>query len=524
MSADPTPTPPSASGGANPATSNKSCCPLDVKVTIKNGTGTKGPCRLVAKGKTFKFKAIVTHDGGTYKWKADGKVSVKGSNTSQVVEVKGDNTSGVLDDSKLTVTYTRCGKTAKDTIKLTVYNISKIEAKLKGTPCKRDGSRADTMPAKFSTKDNKTFDATAITITKGCGDLKLNATVAPAGVTVSWTVERASDDASGLSGTPVHAVDGANTKHKITADAAGSFHVSAFIDCNGNGKRDPDEGAIILNLNIVDIEVIAGAANNKIIKRTTHFNSTSSSASYLVVHSGSTGGVAPGVNASYTDAEFTKHPLAIKLVVKLIGGGSDKRRGTDKVRLGFIQTTTADSVKGTYSDGRTLKEVIAQNAALADPIKSGSPTMLAFPVRDTRGSANSGSGPYIISSSDMEKSNIVGGGLKRVVRFVDPPGIVLPKKHPVTTSNLKTISGTNDFQAFVSAYSKDFDENYVVIASATWSIGYGTYTTITGWSNTGAAITAASTMTTYSPPKKGKDTNVERCPPNFVDNLKMDAR
>jgi hypothetical protein len=310
----------------------------------------------------------------------------------------------------------------------------------------------------------------------------------------------------------------------LTADAVGSFHVVAFVDCNKSGKRNPDEGAIILNLNIVDIQVIAGAANNKIIKRTTHFNDTSSTAHYLVVHSGSTNGTVPGVNATYTDAEFTKHPLAMKLAVKLIGGGADQRRGTDKVRLGFIQTTTADSVTGTYADGRTVKEVIAQNAALADPITGGTPAMLAFPVRDTRGAANSGSGPYIISSTDTDKSNLPSGGLKRVVRFVDPPAIALAKKHPVTNSNLNAISGSNDFEDFVSAYSSDFDENYVVVASATWSASYGTYTAAAGWSNTGVAITSGSSMTTYSPPKKGEDTDVERCPPNFVDNIKMDAR
>ena len=500
-----------------PATAPVDECVCPNTTTVKI---TPPDCRFVAKGKTKKVKAVGSPAGGRFSWSSSGAIGVDSGGATDEVQLKGSSASAVVDDVILTVTYTANGKSANDTIKLTGYSITKVEAKLRGTPCLRDKSRADTMPAKQRSSDSKTFDASAVTIARGCGELKLVASVAPAALPVTWLVERAADDAAGLGALPSHASDGAASLHKLTADAIGSFHVSVFHDCAGKGSPAADDAVIVMNVNIVDVKV----SSSSVITRNTLFRDNRTTAGALVVDSGSTGGTAPGVNAVYTDAEFLKHPFNVKATVALTGGGADKLRGTDKVRLGYIQTTTADSVVGTYADGRTLKEVIAVSPALADPIIGGTPAMLAFPVRDTRGAVNNATGPFIISSSDAEKSNPAGGGLERVVRYVDPPAIVLAKRHPVTNSKLASIAGSNDFDTFLSAFSSDFNENYVVVGNTNWSATYGSFTDAGGWTNVGAAITTPANLTTHSPPKRAEDLAVERCPPNFVDNLKMDAR
>lgn len=413
-----------------------------------------------------------------------------------------------------------------DRAAITVYKIDKIEAKLRATPCKRDGTKADGMAAKSSTADSKTFDATAITVVRECGDLKLTATASPATVPLTWAVERAADD-TGLAGLPSHNDDGGDKKRLLKTDATGSFHMMVFVDTNGGGKRDLEEDGITLNVNMVNVEVLAGAANNQVIKRTTTYNDTKTTASTLVVHSSTTFGIVPAVNASYTDAEFTKYALSAKVTIKLTGGGANQRRGVDKIGVGYIQTTTADSVTGTYADGRTVKEKIAVNAALPSPITSGTPPMLAFPVLDTGAKSppsDRNTGPFINSSSDNDKTDLPAGGQQRIVRYLEPPAIVLPKKHPVTNSVLASISGSNDFAMFLSAFSKEFDENYTVIASGAWSLTYGTYSAAGGWTNAGAVVTAPSALTVHTPPKRGESTDVERCQPNFVDNIKLDAR
>lgn len=443
--------------------------------------------------------------------------------SGQKLFVEGASVSSVLNDTGFQLGI-KGVEAVCDKVGVTVFKINKIEAKLRGTPCHRDKSRAETMPVKTSTKDQEIFDATAITIVKECGDLKLNADVTPSSVVASWVVKRANDDAAALTGIPTNKVDGIS-KRLLTADATGSFHISAFVDCNGNGTRGDDEDGLTLNLNIVNIEIQPGAASNRIITRDTLFNSTDSNANFLVVHSGSTHGTAPGVNASYTDALFATAPLAMKVTVKLTGGGANQKRGVDKVFLGYIQQTTADSVVGTYADGRNLREFIAQNAALASPITTGTPPGLAFPVRDTRGPSFSGTGTFIISSTDRDITAIATGGEQRICRYIDPPAIVLNLRHPVTNAALSGIAGSNDFAVFLSAFSSDFDENFTVVASASWKATYGTFTAAGGWNNNGAHCTASGTsMTAPAKPQKGESTDVERCPPNFVDNLKMDAR
>ena len=473
--------------------------PPEPKVEIQPG------CRLISADKKLKLTAVGTPNGGTYQWTASGWITIVGAANKLEVEIKGSNASASLNDSTLSVRYQLGGKTATDSTTLTTYKVGRIEAKLRDTPCKRSGSNSNTMAAKSTTRDSKIFDATAITIVRGCDELELTATVTPNGVPLSWKVERATDDNAALSGLPTDSANGSSNKRKLKADATGSFHICAFVDCDHDGARSVDDGGIILNVNIVNVEVMSGAANNKILTRTNLFNDASSNVSYLVVHSGSTNGVAPGVNASYTDAKFTKYPMSFKVTIKLVGGGADQRRGTDDVRAGYIQVTTADSVTGIYAGSKTVKEAIFVNAGLSNPVTTGTPATLSFPVRDTRGANNKGSGPFIISSSDVDKANLSTGGKKRVVRMLEPPAIVLPLTHPVSGGALTSISGTNDFSTFLSAYSTDFDENYVVVGSTDWTIAYGSYTAAAGWSQTGVAVTSGASMTTFSPPKRAED-------------------
>ncbi|MCP4130462.1 MAG: hypothetical protein GY754_05725 [bacterium] len=509
---------------------------IELKIMAENGTDK--PTLFIAKGKKDKYKAVIkpvidaSKHTIAYKWKVTGgKTSITaGTDTKEKTEMKGDTGSAAKEDTTLEIEYTIDRVKIKESIKPTVVEFKEIEAKLKCTPRKNADKTAGTAnQTKKSTKDSKSLTSAdiaanktvVINIAKGCGKLELKADVLPADVTVSWQVERAVDD-TGLTGLPTKSNGVDDKNHILKADSEGSFHLSAFVDNNGNSKRDTNDPGLVLNINMIKIEVMAGAANNKIIKRNTKFNNTRSNATTLVVDSGGTSG--PAVNASYTDANFLNHAISFKVTVKLTGGGSNQRRGTDKVRLGYIHTTTSDSITGTYPAGKTVKEIIAKNAALPFVITTGTPAKLAFPVRDTRGAALSGAGSFIVTSSDTDKSNIAAGGLKRVVRVMDSPAIIIPLKHPVaTTTNLTGISGSNDFDMFLSAYSNDFDENYAVVAEASWSAEYGTYTAAAGWTSTGAKITAPASMTTYSPPKKGEDTDVERCPPNFVDNCKLDA-
>ena len=273
--------------------------------------------------------------------------------------------------------------------KLTVYKVDDVTVDLPNTKCLRTGVAAPSFARVIST-DDKSFATTQLTVVKGAGEVELEATVRPAGVPIAWEVERAADDVAGLGKLPFDAPNGASNKRKLTANATGSFHIHAFVDDDRDKKRGPKEGGIIVNLAMVRIAVPAGAANNKVIVNNGVFTDARSDANDLVIDSGTTGGVGPAVNASYGDAEFAKHALAMKMTVVLTGGGPDGRRGVSSVGLGYIQQTPSDSIKATYNDGREVKEILVVNAAA--PIRSRRASFprlrfrFAIPVlRDRRG-------------------------------------------------------------------------------------------------------------------------------------------
>jgi hypothetical protein len=419
-----------------------------------------------------------------------------------------------------------------DRVAITAFTVDEIDANLAVTPCKRGGTPPGTVQTQSSTTDARTFGGGGITVLKGCGDMKLKATARPVAVPLTWLAQRAADD-TGLTGLPSNSAGASDKERILKTDATGSFNMMAFVDANGSGNRDPENDGLTLNVSMVNIEIMSGAASNQIFARNTLFNDNRSSGANLIVDSGTLG--VPATNSLYTDALFTQHAMGIKVTVKLTGGGADQRRGTASAGVGFIQDFRADNFTGTYADGKTVKEVFDSSAPPPTFILPGAtPTLLAFPVRDHRGTASNGSNTFINSSSDADTSNIAAGGQQRIVRVLDSPAIVLPMRHPVVTppavtgAALASISGSNDFTLFLVAFSNDFDQNFTVFAKADWSATYGSFTggppPAAGWTNTGAAITAGAAMDTSGMPQTGEASGMERCPPGATDNLKLDAR
>jgi outer membrane protein OmpA-like peptidoglycan-associated protein len=465
-------------------------------------------------------------------WQCTGSAAIDGSAADTVVKVKADSVSSSVGDTTLMVTQTETGfpvtrdvrimsRISIEFQRLTVYKVDDVSIDLENTKCLRTGVAAPSIPLVLST-DDRSFATTQITVVQGAGDIELEATVRPPGVPISWQVERAADDVAGLGGLPTDAPNGATNKHKVTADATGSFHIHAFVDDDRDEKRGPKEGGVIVNLVMVRIDVSSDPDENEIIVNDSVFTDSLSNTEELRIDSGKTGGTGPAVNASYDDKEFKKHVLAMKVTVELTGGGPDGRRGVSSVGLGYIQHTPSNSIKATYADGREVKEVVVIDESAPNPITSGVFPLLAFPVRDTISKKSSGIDPFINSSSDAEQADLAQGQ-SRVVRFIDPPAIILPRRHPVTNSPLATFTGSNDFDVFLCAFSHDYDENYVVLATASWSITYGVFSAAVGWTSLGAGVETTPSMTVHDPPLRGDASGVEHCPPNFVDNLKMDA-
>lgn len=409
----------------------------------------------------------------------------------------------------------------------TVFQITKIEASLENTKCKRTGVRAAASKVS-STADQAPFAALEPAVAKHCGELDFVATVKPAATPLSWIAVQATDDA-GPKKTPTAKRDPANAaKMKLTADAEGSFAIHAFVDQKGDEtKRAPSESGMTLNLHMVNCEVQTGAADTKMV--TTDLRTASVSGSFLSVRTGNN----PLPVGAYGDGQLTLFAFGMKVTVKITGGGPDRLRGLDRMGMGYIQDVVADSVVATYADGKTEKEVLAQlplppGVSVGGVVTAGALPLLALPVRDHKSGSDRGYGTFINGSNDRDRTDIPAGAGKKAgqtwrLRMLDPPAIGVSTSHPVSGSPLASLTGTNDFHVYAVAFSQDFDENFTVLVEGTWSAHYGSFNPgAGGWQKTGNHSKAGPTV--HNPPKKADDTGVEHCRPAYTETFVMDAR
>jgi hypothetical protein len=411
----------------------------------------------------------------------------------------------------------------------TVFQVTKIEASLDNTKCKRTGVRAAASKVSNAT-DRAVFAAADPAVVKNCGDLDFLATVKPAATPLTWLAVQATDDA-GPKKTPSDKADPADptnrAKRKLTADAEGSFTIHTFVEQKGDAtKRAPAESGMSLNLHMVNCEVQTGAADTKMV--TTDLRTASVSGGFLNVSTGNNPLPGPG----YGDGQLTLFAFGMKVTLKVTGGGPERLRGISRIGMGYIQDVTADSVTGTYADGKTEKEVLAQlplpvGVGVGGVVTAGALPLLAFPVRDHKSGGARGRLCFINGSDDSDRTDIVVAAKKAGqtwrIRMLDSPAIGVSVRHPVSNSPLAALAGTNDFHVYAVAFSQDFDENFTVFVEGTWVADYGSFNPGGGgWQKTNNITKGGPTV--HTPPKKADDTDVEHCPPAYTETFVMDAR
>lgn len=188
--------------------------------------------------------------------------------------------------------------------------------------------------------------------------VQLSVQVRPAGVPVRWDTIRDrrpipdGDNVGviGLSGNkeaPTLGSKAEGATNTLLADAVGSFHICPFVDCNGSekfdfmahdGTRIDREPFIMMNAIVVRVKAVA---NNSVGQR------ANCSPFGLLTAAGfggfSTSSAAAGAN--WTGADSGWHADA---TVDVIGGGSNGRRGLDKVFGGWIQHIFLNGIRAEY--------------------------------------------------------------------------------------------------------------------------------------------------------------------------------
>jgi outer membrane protein OmpA-like peptidoglycan-associated protein len=267
--------------------------------------------------------------------------------------------------------------------------------------------------------------------------INLSIQVAPAGVPVSWRVQRdtrpAPDgDAQAVinaSRNPLPKIDQNAVdplRATLLSDAAGSFYIRPFVDVNGNGQFDlgiDREPFINMKLVLIRVGGSIGATNstNTSIPQPTNISVTPATPT-------STTGVRLSTGAFATPAVAGVHNNAVIVVV---GGGRNGRLGLNQMFAGWINDVTAMDMFAEYLDSATgnrhlMTTIFAANkpnfpstnlavfvpgVAVAPvipgfPSTVAAPAILDFPVLDTSPFGAEGTGGNTASGTE---GSAVGG-------------------------------------------------------------------------------------------------------------------
>lgn len=188
--------------------------------------------------------------------------------------------------------------------------------------------------------------------------VKLSVKVKPADVPVRWAVIRDRrpkpngdhKDVIGLSGNkeaPTLAHNTEKLDNTLLADAVGSFHICAYVDCNGDtkfdfmandGTRIDREPFIMMNLVLVRVQ---GVKNDSVGQKA---NCSPSPAAGQTA--ANFGGFTTASGSPWTAANSGWHADA---TVDVIGGGDDGLRGLDRVFGGWIQNIFSMGIRSVYN-------------------------------------------------------------------------------------------------------------------------------------------------------------------------------
>ncbi len=337
-----------------------------------------------------------------------------------------------------------CGRAA-----VTVVEFTKIKVTIKSTPANtpRAGHAAPVNHTHEVTKYEEDFtDAgTLVLIRNAQPDIALEVTTKPdrpVDLPISWRAVRNKDDHASLGEakkfptvTP-DAVD--KRKAVLDANEKGSFHVRAYIDCNGVEGYSPLEPSFPLNLILANATVVRD--NSAGIKANLRAAGVAGAVNV-------TNGTWPGTWAAATGAGGAG--MTMELVADVTGGGKDGRLGLDKVFGGLVNMLRGNDIQLTYRDATGLAPVdyvirnrYVRNKAAATGNYGGSkmfkpgdpaPNLLVFPVLDTgRSPGGLGGETAVMGRSGVwdpaPPNRPVGRQYK--LRCIDSPGRGFLRAHP----------------------------------------------------------------------------------------------
>ena len=309
--------------------------------------------------------------------------------------------------------------------------IDRIKASIPGTKSVRDPDKSfpTRTLASSTSKDRSLTGNPPVILVQGCNEVDLEAETR-FGCNVTWSIEATENDQ------PVCTLTPSGHTAKLKSDQQGSFSVIA--------KTDNSE----MVWNVVFVAVVVDVDTANVIVNAAGYLDNGSNNSFTIFQSGI---FPPAAGIIAWEATIGK--------IEVIGGGTAKDIGIDRVEVRFLQNGTDDTLSALYVGGGRARE-------LTRAPKAGAPRL---PVVDSND--DDANPPY----GDLNTPSIQPDQVSKVRswRAVDSPGGAFNRRHQNhTTRRANQIVGANVFRAAVASFSLDAPDAIVVHAENRWSANY----------------------------------------------------
>jgi hypothetical protein len=362
--------------------------------------------------------------------------------------------------------------------------------------------------------------------------------------TILFFVQRAADDNPAIGGPnnlPTLTPTGAGAAN-LGTNQAGSFSIGAYVDVNGNGRRDFFEPPIYLNYVLAGLLGDAAINNNKPVVDSVQTNQTITIARNP--NNATTWRAMQVSTGNFVIATPNQNAIYLNATVDLVGGGADGLRGLDRVFGGWINNELPEGIQGFYANNHVTNSVFASNRPASRIFLPGgaAPTLVDPPLLDAGTKNNTrvpgtGGDTSTLSTSRMRSRTNLARGSRIAIDAVDSPSQGYARFDPgFLASALQAVGFGLTFNAYLALWtnaSADIgptgaaaDRLYNVGLIAPWNMR-------ASWAISGAGVaTAAGAPTVTSVGRTAQEnvllqataTRMEVCSPTGLSLLATDAR
>ena len=294
---------------------------------------------------------------------------------------------------------------------------------------------------------------------------------------VNWQMGRDPSDTVDTAVPALSASTGGQTTFQPSTP--GNFQLIAWVDLNGDGQFNEGEQLRILRIAVV--------------------RATFQTQSIFLTRSNVL--VAQGVSAVITGADGTVSTAAMVegAIYLLEGGGATRTIGTAAITIGGVGNLVSDTFTVAYPVPSPTPQPPGNVAGTGTEMPGGSTPMIDTPNVTQGNQASGGKSPFRATQTPVATlpATPATGGLMVGIISADAPKFGWLYAHPTTQNVWGSTGGGNSFREYFVAFSSSFQQTYLPLNQASWSIA-PTGNNSSGWVCAQCSVTGDSAFQSVS--------------------------